>query len=117
VDGYTPVKFHVDGARALDRNKLEIIRSRTSQYLGVSDHSVVVTGIALTNSYLVTFFIPLEFEEVLLRLDPTEQKSFLSLGVDFIIVNDKTIHLKGNILFNHCNYHFHLKLTQEKGVY
>jgi hypothetical protein len=47
----------------------------------------------------------------------TEQKSFLSLGVDFIIVNDKTIHLEGNILFNRYNYHFHLKLTQEKGVY
>jgi hypothetical protein len=47
-------------------------------------------------------------------LDPTEQKSFLSIGVDFIIVNDKTIHLEGNILFNRYNYHFHLKLTQEK---
>jgi hypothetical protein len=51
----------------------------------------------------------MEFEEVLLSLDPTEQKSFLSLGVDFIIVNDKTIHLEGNILFNRYNYHFHLK--------
>jgi hypothetical protein len=117
VDGYVTVKFHVDGAGTLDRNKLEIIRSMASQYLGVPVHSVVVAGIALTDSYLVTFFIPVGFEEVLLSLDPTEQKSFLSIGVDFIIVNDKTIHLKGNILFNRCNYHFHLKLTQEKGVY
>ena len=54
------------------------------------------------------------FEKVLLSLDPTEQKSFLSIGVDFIIVNDKTIHLKGNILFHRCNYPFHLKLTEEK---
>ena len=117
MDSYAAVKFHVDGAGKLERNKLEIIRSRVSQYLGVPVHSVVVAGIALTDSYLVTFFIPVGFEEVLLSLDPTEQKSFLSIGVDFIIVNDKTIHLKGNILFNRCNYHFHLKLTQEKGVY
>ena len=88
-----------------------------SRYLGLPEHSVATAGIALTNSYLVTLFIPVGFEEVLLSLDPTEQKSFLSLGVDCIIVNDKTIHLKGNILSNHCNYHLHLKLTQEKGVY
>jgi hypothetical protein len=49
-------------------------------------------------------------------LNTTEQKSFLSLGEDFIIVNDKTIHLKGNILFHRSNCHFHLKLTEEKGV-
>ena len=81
-----------------------------SRYLCGPEHVVRPVGIALTNSYLVTVFIPVEFEEVLLSLDPTEQKSFLSLGVDFISVNDKTIHLKGNILFNRCNYHFHLKL-------
>lgn len=117
MDGCDTVKFHVDGAGTLDRNKLEIIRSKVSLYLGLPAHSVVVAGIILTNSYLVTFFIPVGFEKVLLSLDTTEQKSFLSIGVDFIIVNDKTIHLKGNILFNRCNYHFHLKLTQEKGVY
>jgi hypothetical protein len=66
----------------------------------ISEHVVRPVGIKITNSYLVTVFIPMEFEEVLLSLDPTEQKSFLSLGVDFIIVNDKTIHLEGNILFN-----------------
>jgi hypothetical protein len=117
VDDFATVKFHVDGAGTLDRNKLEIIRSKASLYLGVPAHSVVVVGITLTNSYLVTFFIPVGFEKVLLSLDPTKQKSFLSIGVDFIIVNDKTIHLKGNILFNRCNYHFHLKLTKEKCVY
>ena len=117
MDGFATVKFHVDGAGTLDRNKLEIIRSNASLYLGVPAHSVVVVGITLTNSYLVTFFIPVGFEKVLLSLDPTKQKSFLSIGVDFIIVNDKTIHLKGNILFNRCNYHFHLKLTKEKCVY
>ena len=56
MDDYATVKFHVDGAGTLDRNKLEIIRSRASQYLGVPDHSVVVAGITVTNSYLVTFF-------------------------------------------------------------
>ena len=117
MDDFATVKFHVDGAGTLDRNKLEIIRSKASLYLGVPAHSVVVVGITLTNSYLVTFFIPVGFEKVLLSLDPTKQKSFLSIGVDFIIVNDKTIHLKGNILFNRCNYHFHLKLTKEKCVY
>ena len=72
---------------------------------------------ALCALNLISTFIPVGFEEVLFSLDPTEQKSFLSLGEDFIIVNDKTIHLKGNILFHRCNYHFHLKLTEEKGVY
>ena len=113
MDGYAAVKFHIDGAGPFDRNKLEKIRSMASIYLGVPEHSVVVGGIAITNSYLVTFYIPVEFEEILLSLDPTEQKYFLSLGVDFIIVNDKTIHFKGNILSNRCNYHFHLKVTQD----
>jgi hypothetical protein len=84
VDSYAAVKFHVDGAGTLDRTKLEIIRSMASQYLGVPAHSVVVAGITLSNSYLVTFFIPVGFEKVLLSLDPTEQQSFLSIGVDLI---------------------------------
>jgi len=96
VDGYAPAKFHIKGG-PFHRNELEKIRSMSSLYLAVPEHSVLVAGITLTNSYLVTFFIPVGFEEDLLSLDPTEQKSFLSLGVDFIIVNDKTIHLKGNI--------------------
>jgi hypothetical protein len=72
---------------------------------------------ALCGLNLISTFIPVGFEELLFSLDPTEQKSFLSLGEDFIIVNDKTIHLKDNILFHRCNYHFHLKLTEKKGVY
>ena len=72
---------------------------------------------ALCGLNLISTFIPVEFEEVLFSLDPTEQKSFLSLGEDFIIVNDKTINLKGNLLFHRCNYHFQLKLTEKKGVY
>jgi hypothetical protein len=111
------VKFHIGGTVNFDRIILENILSTASRYLGGPEHVVRPVGIKITNSYLVTVFIPMEFEEVLLSLDPTEQKSFLSLGVDFIIVNDKTIHLEGNILFNRYNYHFHLKLTQEKGVY
>ena len=96
MDGYAAVKFHINGG-PFHRNYLEKIRSMASLYLGVPEHLVLVVGITLTNSYLVTFFIPVGFEEDLLCLDPTEQKSFLSLGVDFIIVNDKTIHFKGNI--------------------
>ena len=72
---------------------------------------------ALCALNLISTFILVGFEEVLFNLDPTEQKSFLSLGEDFIIVNDKTIHLKDNILFHRCNYHFQLKLTEKKGVY
>jgi hypothetical protein len=53
---------------------------------------------ALCGLNLISTFIPVEFEEVLFSLDPTEQKSFLSLGEDFVIVNDKTINLKGNLL-------------------
>jgi len=115
VDGYAAVKFHINGG-PFHRYVLEKIRSMASLYLGVPEHSVLVAGIALTNSYLVTFFVPVGFEEALLSLDLTEQKSFLSLGVDFIIVNDETIHLKGNILFNRCNYLFHLKVTQKRGT-
>ena len=111
------MKFHIGGTENVDRIELERIRSLASKFLCVPEHLVVIAGIALTNSYLVTFFIPVEFEEILLSLDPTEQKSFLSLGVDCIIVNDNTIHLKGNMLFNRYNYHFHLKLTEEKAVY
>ena len=111
------MKFHIGGAENFDRNTFDKIISMASRLLGGPEHVVRPAGIEITNSYLVTVFIPVEFEEVLLSLDPTEQKSFLSLGVDFIIVNDKTIHLEGNILFNRYNYHFHLKLTQEKGVY
>ena len=44
---------------------------------------------ALCRLNLISTFIPVGFEELLFSLDPTEQKSFLSLGEDFIIVNDK----------------------------
>jgi hypothetical protein len=76
------------------------------EYLGVPDHSVVVAGITLTNSYMVTFFIPVGFEKVLLSLDPTEQKSFLSIGVDFIIdINSCVIDSQSARMPTEINYY------------
>jgi hypothetical protein len=57
------VKFHIGGTVNFDRIILENSLSTASRYLGGPEHVVRPVGIKITNSYLVTVFIPMEFEE------------------------------------------------------
>ena len=50
------MKFHIGGTENFERIKLEMFLSMASKYLGVPEHSVVIAGIALTNSYFVSCF-------------------------------------------------------------
>ncbi|XP_071179739.1 uncharacterized protein [Mytilus edulis] len=94
VNGYKYVKFHVAGTANYNRSTLEAIRSTASTYMNVPLHFVTVQGIQATQSYLVTFMVPDHCIEYLTRLKPAEKQCLLSLGVDFIVVEDNTIALR-----------------------
>lgn len=94
VNGYKYVKFHVAGTTKYNRSTLEAIRSTASTYMNVPSHFVTVQGIQATQSYLVTFMVPDHCIEYLTRLKPAEKQCLISLGVDLIVVEDKTIALR-----------------------
>lgn len=94
VNGYKYVKFHVAGTANYNRSTLEAIRSTASTYMNVPSHFVTVQGIQATQSYLVTFMVPDHCIGYLTRLKPAEKQCLLSLGVDFIVVEDNTIALR-----------------------
>lgn len=89
------MKFHVAGTANYNRSTLEAIRSTASTYMNVPSHFVTVQGIQATQSYLVTFMVPDHCIRYLTRLKPAEKQCLLSLGVDFIVVENNTIALRG----------------------
>ncbi|XP_052072904.1 uncharacterized protein LOC127711006 [Mytilus californianus] len=124
VNGYKYVRFHVAGTKSNNRSTLEAIRSAASTYMNVPSHFVTVQGIQATQSYLITFMVPEHCIEYVTRLKPSEKQCLLSLGVDFIVVEGKTITLQdakldkkpipGIQLNEELQYYFKRNVTLQK---
>ncbi|XP_052079574.1 uncharacterized protein LOC127717781 [Mytilus californianus] len=98
ANGYRDVKFHVACKENLSRNELEDIRTMAAKYMCVAVHLVFIRGCEVKNSFLITIMVPEVCLEYLLNLDSSEKQSFLSLGIDFLMVDDKKFCTKEGLI-------------------
>ncbi|XP_071148871.1 uncharacterized protein [Mytilus edulis] len=98
ANGYRDVKFHVAFKENLCTNDVEDIRTTAAKYLGVGVHLVFIRSCVLTNSFLITLMVPEVCLEFLLNLDSSAKQSFLSLGIDFLVIDDETVFMKEGLI-------------------
>ena len=90
-NGYEYLKFHLVNTEQFNRQKLEYLKFRIHQYLGVPIEFILTGGLETDRSILLTFMIPEGAGEPYLTLDPDHARLLLSDGVDRVEFRDKVI--------------------------
>lgn len=90
-NGYAYLKFHVVNTENFNREKLEDLRFRIHQYLGVPVEFILVHGLETDRSILITFMIPEGAGDPYFTLDPDHARLLSSYGVDRVEFRDKVI--------------------------
>ena len=105
--GFQYVKLHIKGGeleRNYTRSALEELRAKAAKIIGVSQENILIPGIELVDSLLITLMVSEKFVGLLqIALEhKTCRADLAKLGVDIVRIHDKTWDIEGkkNCYFN-----------------